>query len=416
MSLFFKQVALLSSGTALAQLVNIVSLPILSRLYTINDFGAFALYISTISIVSVVSTLKLENSILAAKTNRMAFYIVLCIVTIGCIVATIVGITFYFIGEYNEINISYYSIPIFISVLTGASQLALYNWANRNSLYGIMTKGLVLSSLLSSVSSIAYGYYFRDGLGLVIGSALASLFNVVYILSKLKCTFPKLVYNSFTFYRVCNTFMIQRDYPKYLVPSGILDRVSSQMHIFLFSSFFSLSVSGALSLHNKVVGMPTILVGRAIGDVFKRKASELIKSKVNCDKLLMRTSLSLFLFASPIALILYLFAPQIYSYVLGDEWFYAGEVSRFLAFNFLIAFSVSPITSLFHIGRMQKKDLFVQMYLVIVLTIGLLFSVYQGSIQLALYVYSFSYISKYIIQFTICFNYSRKIVSSKDEI
>ncbi len=57
---FSRNVLTLITGTSIAQAIPIAISPILTRLYTPEDFGVLALYIAIFSIISVIATLRYE--------------------------------------------------------------------------------------------------------------------------------------------------------------------------------------------------------------------------------------------------------------------------------------------------------------------------------------------------------------------
>ncbi|MDZ7764223.1 MAG: hypothetical protein U5K00_07310 [Melioribacteraceae bacterium] len=66
---FTKNVIKHFSGTAGANLITIISLPILTRIYSPIDFGLFQLMLSTVLTFSVISSLKLELAVVIPKYN-----------------------------------------------------------------------------------------------------------------------------------------------------------------------------------------------------------------------------------------------------------------------------------------------------------------------------------------------------------
>ena len=53
---FVRNVVTLMTGTAIAQAIPILISPILTRLYTPNEFGILALYMAVVSVVAIIVT------------------------------------------------------------------------------------------------------------------------------------------------------------------------------------------------------------------------------------------------------------------------------------------------------------------------------------------------------------------------
>lgn len=60
---FLKTVSILAGGTAFSQLLAILVLPILTRLYTPNDFSVLAVYLAILGILTSINCLRIEIAI-----------------------------------------------------------------------------------------------------------------------------------------------------------------------------------------------------------------------------------------------------------------------------------------------------------------------------------------------------------------
>jgi O-antigen/teichoic acid export membrane protein len=69
---FFRNVAILAGGTAIAQALNVLTAPIITRLYTPNDLGNLSVYISIYSILVVVASWRYETAIPLPKDDETA--------------------------------------------------------------------------------------------------------------------------------------------------------------------------------------------------------------------------------------------------------------------------------------------------------------------------------------------------------
>ena len=70
---FRRNVLTLLTGTTVAQLIPFLISPIITRLYSPEDLGRLALFVSIISILSIISTCKYDAAILLPKEESNAF-------------------------------------------------------------------------------------------------------------------------------------------------------------------------------------------------------------------------------------------------------------------------------------------------------------------------------------------------------
>jgi len=88
-SRYARNVITLMTGTGLAQAIPVAISPILTRLYSPEDFGTFAVYMAVVSIASVLVTGRYELAIMLPKNDRDALHIVVLSAGLSCIISAL---------------------------------------------------------------------------------------------------------------------------------------------------------------------------------------------------------------------------------------------------------------------------------------------------------------------------------------
>ena len=99
---FSKNVALLTAGTVLSQLILLASLPLLTRLYDPSDFGLLAIYLASTSFLGVVACLRFNVAIPLSKDNEESIYLTY-LSLISCV---LISLFIYIIISINFLTIS----------------------------------------------------------------------------------------------------------------------------------------------------------------------------------------------------------------------------------------------------------------------------------------------------------------------
>lgn len=68
-----RDAALLSTGSLVANLIGLIAVPVLSRLYSPSDFGLLALFMSVAAIARSVATGRYEMAVPLTRTQGAAF-------------------------------------------------------------------------------------------------------------------------------------------------------------------------------------------------------------------------------------------------------------------------------------------------------------------------------------------------------
>ncbi|PKP36201.1 MAG: hypothetical protein CVT98_08680, partial [Bacteroidetes bacterium HGW-Bacteroidetes-15] len=154
---FFKNIFTLITGNSVAQLIGLLAIPVLSRLYTPEEFGEVALFIGIINVIAIAANFRYDMAIVPPKRNGHAFHLL-----VGSIGITIVFTILLFIGVaiFKDSVTSFFDhkvfkkiiwlLPLLIFLL--ASHKSLQFWFNRKREYKtIAMNRVVLSSVQTSI-------------------------------------------------------------------------------------------------------------------------------------------------------------------------------------------------------------------------------------------------------------------------
>lgn len=100
---FTKNIVTLITGTAFAQAIPIAISPILTRIYTPEDFGIFALFIAIISILGSIATARYELAIMLPKKDEDAINIFALCFIITCIISLLLFILVFLLNDYFKL-------------------------------------------------------------------------------------------------------------------------------------------------------------------------------------------------------------------------------------------------------------------------------------------------------------------------
>ncbi|HIB85036.1 MAG TPA: translocase, partial [Chromatiaceae bacterium] len=171
---FSHNVITLMTGTTLAQAIPIAISPILTRLYTPEDFGVLALYMAVTALVSAIATGRYELAIMLPKNDVDAANIVALTITVTSMISLV---TLSVVMIYNteitlllgnpEISNWLYIVPLTV-FLTGVYQSLNY-WSNRKKHYKRLSTSRVLQSGTGAGASLSMGGAGFSSGGLIIG-------------------------------------------------------------------------------------------------------------------------------------------------------------------------------------------------------------------------------------------------------
>jgi O-antigen/teichoic acid export membrane protein len=345
---FVRNLVALTTGTAIAQVLPLALSPILTRIYTPEEFGIFALYISLLSIFGVIATARYELAIVQPVEDKDALSIaVLSLVVTSCLSLVVFIIVLFFNSDICKIlgveGIAswLYVLPVSIFIV-GCYQTLSYLLVRKKEFKGIAIAG-VLQSATGGGGQVLLGWGKQSG-GLILGNmigAFASLLALSVVVFKyLKKDFDEVNIN-----RVRENALKYSDFPKYSLIGAFSNSAAQQAPVFFLSRVFDSTVVGLYSVVIRVVSAPVSLVSSGLSQVIFERIS--FYRKTDPKKIrwfLLKIFLILLLIMLPFIVLTNMFGEFVFVFIFGDPWRYAGELAGILVFSVAIRFAVSPLS------------------------------------------------------------------------
>jgi O-antigen/teichoic acid export membrane protein len=149
-----------------------------------------------------------------------------------------------------------------------------------------------------------------------------------------------------------------RDFPLYAAPQNLMNALSQGLPVLLLGHFYGIEVAGFYAFGVKILQAPMGLVLNPLRQVLFQKATETYNQGGDLFKLYIKATAGLVSVAFVPCLILFIWAPQIFSFVFGKAWLEAGEYARWLVLWLFIGFSNVPSVLFARILR-QQRNLFI---------------------------------------------------------
>jgi O-antigen/teichoic acid export membrane protein len=384
---FARGVAVLSGGTVGAQLLLLLAAPILTRLYSPEDFGILAVFIAILGILGIIASLRYELAIPIAEDNETALNVVaLCLlITLG--MATLTALLVWLAGNWfaNLLNISevftyFWLLPVGV-LLIGIYQTFNY-WATREKAFGRISQ----TKLTQSVSSllIQFSCFKLGPLGLIAGYIMGQFVGSLKLAnSALESADRK----SLSFKKMQSAAGRFRRFPQFTTWAGLLNTSGHQITPLILISFFGAGVAGWYALANRVVSMPANLLGSAIGNVFFAHAADAHRAN-RLAELVENVQIKLIAISLPIAVFIFLVGPDLFVLMFGLDWRIAGEFAQWLILSSFVGFLISSLSLIFPVLEQQKLGLSLQIVLFILKISGLMIGVMAENYLLAVILYA----------------------------
>lgn len=368
-----RHLTVLSIGSIVSQMIPILMSVVLSRIYTPGNYGDFSVFISTATILSVLVSARYEYAIVRAKHDDEAAAIVKLSGLIALLITLsllIVVIVIYFKGTRIQFS-GILWLPIYTAGI--AMFQILSNYANYAEHYKLITIGLISRSVTQAVSRLILGL-LKYEIGLIVGCVIGLFFACAVYIRGCKDRFRYWV--RVPFQQVKKAGKAYINFPKYFLPSGLLNTCSTNIPILLLSYFYSMEDVGVFSMSISILYLPITMIGNALGQIFYKKASVWNNEQVNM--LALRFVLLSAVIGFTVFVVIWFGGESLFALLLGNRWGRCGSYSLFLSPWLLAVLCISPLSWIFDVLDRQKTELLINIAMCISRVLVIVVSGFAG--------------------------------------
>lgn len=353
---FVRNVIVVATGTAMAQIVYMALSPIITRLYGPEAYGLMGAFMAIVIIIGPVAALTYPIAIVLPKKDEDAQWLMrlsFLISIISAILLILVLALFYrqIVNLFDLENLSPFLFLLpFVALFSGTLQIA-ESWLIRTKQFKITAKVTVLHALILQGGMVLIGLFYPYAAVLIVLSAFAiGLRAAMMIGFSQKFEYIKFNLKLENRTEIKKTAIHFKDFPIYRAPEVFIDAVSLGLPVILLASFFGPASAGFYSIGYTVLSIPSQLIGKSVGDVFYPRISDAANNGERMTDLIKKATYYLGLAGILPYLIVIVFGPSLFSFVFGAEWLMAGEYARWIAlwsfFKFLNKASVTALPAL----------------------------------------------------------------------
>ncbi|MDB0063083.1 hypothetical protein N9F27_03195, partial [Crocinitomicaceae bacterium] len=262
---FVKSVAVLMTGTVLAQVISYALWPIIADYYNQSQMADFNLYMRVISFIGALATARFEMSLPLPKSDSHSFLLFrlsLKIAMITLLISGIAGLVYFWVvsGTFNYFLFGLLSLlsaffVVFINLGT--------NWAIRMGEFSRISYSRITNSVVSNSLRLGFGLLHWGSFGIIFASLLgyfaSSLGFVKDFLSN------NILYKHLKSKR--KTFALAteyREFPLVSLPHVLIDLGRDLLVAFMIIYFFGKDVFGSYGFSLMMLSVPIAIIGQAI--------------------------------------------------------------------------------------------------------------------------------------------------------
>lgn len=390
----FRGMAALALGSGIGRVIGIAAIPVLTRLYTPEDFGVLAVFAALVAILAPLVTLRYVLALPLPRHDGVAMNLLALSTGLMLGGTALVALGLWLGGEALLGLVSMQVLApwwwlIALAVLGSAIYEMLTLWATRRRAYKVIAQTNVTQSLAGAAVKIGLGLLSIQPLGLLVGQVVAQASGIGRLMRSFLTEFRANAHH-ISWTRVRKTAWKHRGFPIWRVPSQFLLVFSMQAPMLFMAAIYGAQTTGQFGLAMMALSVPVTLLGASVGKALYGEAARIgIREPARLLGLVRATQLRLFLMATVPAGALLLFGATLFQIVFGPEWELAGRFVSLLSVYLLFQFTSSPLIQMMNLLDAQHMFLGINLLRAAGL-VGLMGSTYRFGIDAIQFVALFS--------------------------
>jgi O-antigen/teichoic acid export membrane protein len=360
----FKNMLVLATGSGIAKLVGIASIPVITRIYSPEHLGNLSVFVAMAALIVPFGTLRYSGALPLPRSDALALNLAVASFSLLIIMSLFSIAVIFFSADpimnmLSMPNLTPYWWLLSLAIFLAGLYEMLNSWATREKAFQPIAKTRISQSILSEITKIGLGLIGLKPGGLLIGHLVTQTVGILtlsrILLIKLKQHRAKIKKK-----RIIFLLKHYREYPKYRLPSQFLLVFSMQAPLLFSTWTFGAEVTGQLGLALMALALPIALFGQTTGQAYYAEIAKLGRSQSEKIYHVTKTvTIKLFLLSIPPFVVLIFFGPWLFGIIFGSEWGQAGVFASTLAIYLLMQFISTPIVNALSVFEKQFEFLMI---------------------------------------------------------
>lgn len=353
-SRFVADVGTLLVGGGIAQAITLIATPVITRLYTPEDFGAASFFLAIVAVVSPLATLRYEQAIPLPKDDRKADLISLVGLRVSLLVTalcTAVVVVWGAVAEWPEalqaVGGWIYVLPPMV-LLTALGLVAALRRTRQRDFGAISTANVAASSSMS-LGRIVFGLLGGSSAGaLLAGTLLGEAARLVGLTDRACLRVAREGAGGSPLGRVAHEYA---DFPRNSAPTGLLNRFSGSMPVLMLTALFGPATAGLFALAARVLRNPLEMFRQSVRRVLLQRGAVMRHEGKPFGNAYLQVAGALLAISVPPLAALALFGERLFSLAFGEKWAAAGEMASLLVPWLVTVLPMSAANVAFYVCR-----------------------------------------------------------------
>jgi O-antigen/teichoic acid export membrane protein len=374
---FLKNSGILVSGSMLGQLIIFAALPIITRIYTPEQFGEITIFMQIVSVLLVLGSFRLELGIVVEDDWKKSFTLMKLALLFSFVFTILVTLSIVF--PYN-FWLKYFKLPldttwlyfIPVALLLNSWGEILVQWHTRERQFKTISAGRLSGSIFSTLIKILHPTKFgANTYGLIFGQlALFLITFIIYLPKKLKSLFQ------FNFGEMKEMLIKYKNFPLWGTPAALINTLGFALPVMILNFYADRETVGFYGNAVKVIFTPLTVLSMSFSQVFFEHISRIKHQVYEANNYVIYTLKRIIGIAIFPTLFVVFFGKPVFAWLFDQQWEMSGYFAQITMVYFFVIYLTSPFAAAFTIYDKLKSQLLFTLLFTVVNNIALIMGIY----------------------------------------
>lgn len=370
---FLRNVSILTGGTVFSQGLMVLALPVLTRLYSPEDFNLLAVYVSVLGLVTVVSCLRYNIAIPLPEEDADGMALLVISLLAAFCTSLLCALPVILAPEASaailgQPGLQPYLWMVPLGVLIASAYNALQYWTSRKKRFGLVTRTRMTRAVGGVGTQLGFGFLFASPFGLIFGQMVYGGFGVFRLARDLFRS-DRSIFASLSVQSIRRIVAEYIHFPTRSTPAAMFDAGYQFLPILIIAPVVGETELGIIFLVMRAMGLPVSLIGSSISQVYLASARDRLRDG-ELGRFTRHLMLRIFSAGAPFLLATTVILVFFSGWIFGTEYAYAGTTALWMTPWFILQLTCSPVSSIFIITNHQFAWLALQFVGLVVIVGG----------------------------------------------
>lgn len=360
----FRGMVTMALGSGAAKGIGLLVVPLLTRLYSPEDYGVLSVFSGLIFILVPFLTFRYVMALPLPRQDGTAMNLLVLSGGLMLLVTSVITLALWLFGEFLLAPFSMESLVpwwwlIGLGLLGTASYETATLWASRRRAYKPIARSQIMQSLNGAIAKLALGWFGYTSFGLLVGQVVNQSAGTGSLYRRFRTDLRR-NWRHVRWSRLKKTAYLYRRFPTWRLPSQVLLAFTIQAPVLLTALIYDAGTTGQLGLAIMAISLPMALVGDNMSKAYYAEMSALGRRQPQQIKQITWSVIrTLTLLAIVPVAVLALAGEPLFALVFGEPWETAGRYAAILSLFLLSQFATAPVVRVFSVMGRERVFLFI---------------------------------------------------------